>query len=114
VSEPAAENLSPRRIEASDWPVVHTRARRPETRRSQPWGPNCEEARECVASAAAAWWDVELQAHHASLALVDGREVGSGEVTVRHAQYRHGEISSGLHPSVRGRGRSPESAGKPR
>lgn len=92
--------VSLRRIEAADWPIVHSWASLPEFSKYQPWGPNTEEqSREFVAKAVAAW-EAEPQTRYSYIALADGKPIGGGEVQVRDALHRHGEIGYGLHPSV--------------
>lgn len=104
MSEPAVKNLTLRRIEASDWPTVHTWASLPESCRYQPWGPNSEdETRDFVAAAAIAW-GIRPQTRYVYLTLADEQPIGLGEISVRSAEHRHGEIGYGLHPSVWRRG----------
>jgi RimJ/RimL family protein N-acetyltransferase len=98
------ETVTLRRIEPADWPAVHTWGRLPEFCRFQPWGPDSEEdSRAFVAAAAAAWSD-QPQTRYAYLACLDGRPIGTGEVRIRNARHRHGEIAYGLHPAEWGRG----------
>lgn len=93
-----------RRIESADWVAVHGWASMAESCVYQPWGPNTEaETQEFVARAVAAW-DARPQVRYVYLALADGRTVGSGEVLVRNAEHRHGEIAYGVHPSLWGQG----------
>lgn len=99
MSKSAAKHVTLRRIEASDWPVVHTWASRVEACRFQPWGPNTEDETRAFVAAAAAAWDVRPQTRYSYLALADGQTIGAGEVDVRNAAHRHGEISYVLHPS---------------
>jgi RimJ/RimL family protein N-acetyltransferase len=76
----------------------------PEFCRFQPWGPDTEVETRAFIAAAAAAWDERPQTRYAFLALVDGEPIGTGEVHVRNAEHRHGEIAYGLHPAVWGRG----------
>jgi RimJ/RimL family protein N-acetyltransferase len=100
MSESAAKQVTLRRIEASDWAVVHTWASLPESSRFQPWGPNTQDETRAFVAGAAAAWDVRPQTRYVYLALADGQVIGMGEVNVRNAEHRHGEISYSLHPSV--------------
>ncbi|WP_034272189.1 GNAT family N-acetyltransferase [Actinospica robiniae] len=100
MSESAAKHVTLRPIEAADWPAVHEWASLPETCRFQPWGPNTEDETRAFVAAAAATGDARPQTRYSYLALTDGRVIGAGEVKVRNAEHRHGEISYILHPSV--------------
>lgn len=92
------------RIVSEDWAAVHTWAGLAEACRYQPWGPNTpDETREFVAGAVAAWSDSPQRRFPCAARL--GREVvGMGELRVRSAPQRQGEISYIVHPRVWGRG----------
>ncbi len=96
-----------RPLQAADWPTVHTWASRLEACRYQPWGPNTEDETRAFTADAVAAWDVRPQTRYVYLALADdgsGQPIGQGEVHVRQAAHRHGEISYGIHPDLWGRG----------
>lgn len=100
----AATAVTLRRLEAADWPAVHSWGRLPEFCRFQPWGPDTEEgSREFTATAAAAWAE-NPQKRFSYLVCVEGRPIGVGELMVRQQRHRHGEIAYGLHPDLWGRG----------
>ena len=99
-----SETLTLRRLEAADWAAVHSWSSLPEYCRFQAWGPNSEdETREFVARAVAGW-SQSPQTRYVYLASAAGRAVGTGEIVVRRALFRTGEIGYGLHPEVWGRG----------
>lgn len=94
-----------RRIEAADWPAVHSWGSLLEFCRHQPWGPDTQEESRAFTQAAALAWSQRPQTRYAYLVCTaEGTPIGTGEVTVRQADHRHGEISYGLHPEQWGRG----------
>ncbi|MGR4851003.1 GNAT family N-acetyltransferase [Streptomyces sp. LARHCF252] len=92
------------KITPDDWRAVHTWASLAEACRFQPWGPNTpDETREFVAGAVGAWSD--RPQHRFPYVARLGREVvGMGELRVRDATRRQGEISYIVHPRAWGRG----------
>lgn len=97
--------VSLRPIRAEDWPSVYSWGSLLEFCRYQPWGPDTQEEARAFAEAAAGAWSQSPQTRYSYLAcLEDGRPIGTGEVLVRQASQRHGEISYGLHPDHWGRG----------
>jgi RimJ/RimL family protein N-acetyltransferase len=99
-----SEEVSLRRMEAEDWPAVHSWGRLAEFCRFQVWGPNTEEDSQAFAATAAQARSQSPQTRYAYLAYVEGEPIGAGEVLVRQAEQRQGEIAYGLHPDRWGRG----------
>ncbi|MGX1560384.1 GNAT family N-acetyltransferase [Streptomyces sp. NPDC055506] len=98
------ETVTLSRIGSQDWAAVHTWAGLPEACRYQPWGPNTpDETREFVAGAVDAWSD-RPQRRFPYVARLGRDVVGMGELRVRDAPRRQGEISYIVHPRVWGRG----------
>lgn len=99
-----SDNVSLRPIRLDDWPAVHSWAKLPEASRFQAWGPDTEEqTREFVRGAASAW-DDQPRTHHVYAAQLSGEVVGIGELHVRDATHRQGEIAYSSHPKLWGRG----------
>jgi RimJ/RimL family protein N-acetyltransferase len=91
-------------IVAEDWPAVHSWACLAEVCRYQPWGPNTEdETRDFVAGAVRAWSE-SPQRRFPQVARLGRDVVGMGELHIRSAVQRQGEISYIVHPRVWGRG----------
>jgi ribosomal-protein-alanine N-acetyltransferase len=91
-------------IEVGDWAAVHSFACLPEACRYQTWGPNSEEQTRAFVQAAALAWSHTPQTRFAYAASVGGELVGLGELNIRSAARRQGEISYLVHPRVWGRG----------
>ncbi len=94
------------RITADDWPAVHAWASLAQTCRYQVWGPNTEEeTRDFVADAVRAWaGDPQRRFPYVARLGPDGDVVGMGELYVRSAAQRQGEIAYVVHPRLWGRG----------
>ncbi|CAM5634444.1 GNAT family N-acetyltransferase [Streptomyces purpurascens] len=98
------ETVTLSRIVSEDWAAVHAWAGLAEACRYQPWGPNTpDETREFVAGAVAAWSE-SPQRRFPYVARLGREVVGMGELRVRSAPRRQGEISYIVHPRVWGRG----------
>jgi RimJ/RimL family protein N-acetyltransferase len=93
-----------RRLEETDWPAVYSWGSLPEFCRFQPWGPDKRVESRAYTEGAALAWSQRPQIRYAYLACADGEPIGTGELRVRQAAHRHGEISYGLHPKPWGRG----------
>jgi RimJ/RimL family protein N-acetyltransferase len=115
ISQPvqiSGRRLTLRELSNDDWPAIHAYASLLEVCRFQAWGPNTpEETRvfveEAVASAAA-----QPRRRFAFAAVLAGAEraIGVGELNIRDARYRTGEIGYGLHPDFWGQGLATEMA----
>ena len=99
-----SETLGLRRLEAADWPAVHTWSSLSEFCRFQAWGPNTEEETRAFVTRAGAAWSQRPQTRYPYLVSAEGRPIGTGEVILHSARFRVGEISYGLHPDAWGRG----------
>lgn len=97
-------DLSLRPIREADWPAVHSWARLPEASRYQDWGPSTEEQTREFVRLAAATWDEEPQTRFVYAAELGGEVLGMGELRIRNATHRQGEIAYSSHPRVWGRG----------
>jgi RimJ/RimL family protein N-acetyltransferase len=93
-----------RRITTEDWPAVYSWSSLPELCRYRAWGPDTEQQAREFTQAAAQSWSQNPQTRYAYLACVDGEPIGTGEIAVRQALQRQGEVSYALHPERWGRG----------
>ena len=93
-----------RPLEAADSAAVHAWAQQAEFCRFQSWGPNTEADTHAFVAEAVAAWSQNPQTRYVYIASVEGEPIGSGELIVRHARFRQGEIAYGLHPDLWGRG----------
>jgi [ribosomal protein S5]-alanine N-acetyltransferase len=92
-----------RQLEAADWSLVHSWSWRPEFCRFQAWGPSTEDETRAFVTKAVADWSQTPQTRYTFLVSAAGWPVGTGEVVIRSARFRTGEISYGLHPESWGR-----------
>lgn len=83
---------------------MHSWAELPEASRYQSWGPNTEDqTREFVRIAAGAW-DDEPQTRFVYVAELGHEVVGMGELAIRDARHKQGEIAYSAHPRLWGHG----------
>ena len=99
-----SETLTLRPLEATDWEAVHSWGSLLEFCRYQAWGPDTPEQSRAFVETAVAARSQAPQTRYPYLACVGRRPVGMGEVWVRQAGHRQGEIAYGLHPRCWGRG----------
>ena len=88
-----SETLGLRRLEATDWPAVHTWSSRAEFCRFQAWGPNMEEETRAFVAHGATARSQSAQMRYPYLVSAEGRPIGTGEVVVHSVRFRMGEIS---------------------
>ncbi|GAA0959581.1 GNAT family protein [Kribbella koreensis] len=100
-----------RPLQQGDWPRIHEWASLEESCRYQPWGPNTEAETEAFVSAAIASARVDPRTRFAWVAThpVTG-VLGIGELNIRHAAWKRGEISYSVHPDHWGQGVASEIA----
>jgi RimJ/RimL family protein N-acetyltransferase len=100
-----------RPMELADWPRIHEWASLEVACRYQPWGPNDEQETEAFVTAAIAAWGSEPQLRYPWVAVepVAG-VIGIGELNIRNARWRRGEISYSVHHEFWGRGVASEIA----
>jgi len=91
-------------MRSDDRPAVHSWARLEEACRYQAWGPNTPEQTRDFVDLAALAWSVTPQRRYTYAVEVDGAVLGIGELYVRDAIHRQGEISYGVHPDHWGQG----------
>ncbi|GAA1584210.1 GNAT family protein [Kribbella sancticallisti] len=103
--------LSLRPMELGDWPRIHEWASQPIACRYQPWGPNTEQETEAFVAAAIAAWGSEPQLRFPWVAVHPATGViGIGELNIRNAHWRRGEISYSVHHEFWGLGLASEIA----
>ncbi len=106
------QRVALRELTSDDWPDIHAYASLPQVCRFQFWGPNTpDETRAFVESAVASTDDEPRHRFALAVALVGTtRAIGLGEMNVREARFRVGEISYVLHPAYWGQGLATEAA----
>ncbi len=100
-----------RPFQPGDWPRIHEWAGLEVACRYQPWGPNTKPETEAFVAAAVASWTAEPRRRFAWVAThpVTG-VLGIGELNIRHALWKRGEISYSVHPDYWGQGIASEIA----
>ncbi|MET7856492.1 GNAT family protein [Streptomyces sp. NPDC005318] len=93
-----------RRIELNDWQAVHAWASLHQACRYQHWGPNTEQQTYAFIQDAVDAWSQTPQQRFSYAATFDGELAGMGELHLRNAVHRQGEISYVVHPRVWGQG----------
>nr|WP_239062660.1 GNAT family N-acetyltransferase [Streptomyces sp. SID13031] len=94
-----------------DWPRIHEWVSLEESCRYQPWGPNTEPETEAFVATAIASAGVEPRTRYAFVATHPYTGVlGIGELNVRHAAWKRGEISYAVHTDHWGQGVASEIA----
>jgi [ribosomal protein S5]-alanine N-acetyltransferase len=93
-----------RPVRLDDWPAVHSWAQLEQACRFQAWGPNTPSQTEAFVAEAVRAWSSSPQHRFAYAALVDGAVLGLGELNVRNAAHRQGEIAYAVHPDRWGEG----------
>ena len=101
-----------RELTRDDWPDIHAYASLPEVCRFQAWGPNTPDESRVFVERAIASADEEPRSRFALAVLLANttRAIGMGELSVRDAGFRTGEIAYVLHPEYWGRGLATEVA----
>src|SRR5574342_183968 len=94
--------LRPLRLD--DWPAVHAWAQLDQACRYQAWGPNTPSQTRDFVTAAVQAWSSWPQQRFVYAVEVDGPVLGVGELNIRSAPNRQGEISYLVHPSRWGQG----------
>lgn len=93
-----------RPMRSADWPAVHSWARLEQACRFQAWGPNTPGQTEAFVAQAVQAWSSSPQHRFVYAVLVDGAVLGVGELNIRDATHRQGEIGYTTHPDRWGRG----------
>jgi [ribosomal protein S5]-alanine N-acetyltransferase len=94
-----------RPMELGDWPRINEWASQPVASRYQPWGPDSEQETEAFVAAAIAAWGSEPQLRYPWVATYPELGVlGIGELNIRNARWRRGEISYSVHHEFWGQG----------
>ena len=92
-------------MELGDWPRIHEWASHEIACRYQPWGPNSEQETEAFVAAAIGAWGSEPQLRYPWVAThPETGVIGIGELNVRNARWRRGEISYSVHHDWWGHG----------
>jgi RimJ/RimL family protein N-acetyltransferase len=93
-----------RPLRLADWPAVHSWAQLELACRFQAWGPNTPSQTQAFVAAAAQAWSCSPQDRFVYAVEVDGAVLGLGQLTVRDAVHRQGEIAYSVHPDRWGEG----------
>ena len=98
------DGLRLRPIVLADWPAVHSWARLERACRYQAWGPNTAAETQAFTEQAVSSWATGDPQWMVYAVEVDGEVCGLGDLTIRSARHRQGEIGYGVHPDRWGAG----------
>ncbi|WBQ02864.1 GNAT family N-acetyltransferase [Kribbella sp. CA-293567] len=100
-----------RPLQPGDWTRIHEWASLAESCRYQPWGPNTEAETRAFVTTAIASASADPRTRYAWVATHPLTGVlGTGELNIRHATWKRGEISYAVHPDFWGQGVASEIA----